>query len=207
MEMVRYSKDQRPTTLPIQPFSFQHPLGARPPQPKPLRPLLAGMASGGGASGAQARGTAGTLGGEGGENSSENMLGHQGPPPGSIRPSPLGSYSPIRHQGAVSSGTCSTCTPSPQSACSRSCPLSPGLGPLHSLPSDPFRPAPPSDLLGQSAESVPPTLSAAQGNCYHGAAPSMPRDVLGSLVGLDSSRQPDGTKGSGCRPYNGKICP
>ncbi|CAL8293966.1 iporin isoform X1 [Gadus morhua] len=210
MEMVRYSKDQRPTSLPIQPFSFQHPLGARPPQPKPQRPLLAGMGSGVGASGAQTRGPAGTLGGEGSENSTENVLGDQGsrqgpaggPPPGSIRPSPLGSYSPVRHQGVVSSGTCSTCTPSPQSACSRSCLLSPGLGPLHSLPSDPFRQAPPPDLLGQNAESIPPTLSPVQGHCYHGAAPSMPRDVLGSLVGMDSSRPPDGTKSSGCRPYN-----
>ncbi|CAL8344109.1 unnamed protein product [Lota lota] len=213
MEMVRYSKDQRPTTLPIQPFSFQHPLGARPPQPKPLRPLLAGMVSGVGASGAQVRGTAGSLGGEESENSSENMVGHQGsrqgpaggPPPGSIRPSPLGSYSPVRHQGAVSSGTCSTCTPSPQSACSRSCSLSSGLGPLHTLPSDPFRQAPPPDLLGQNGGSIPPTLSPVQGHCYHRGAPNMPRDglcSLGSVASLDSSRPPDGANGSGCRPYN-----
>lgn len=215
MEMVRYSKDQRPTTLPIQPFSFQHPLGAKPPQPKPMRPLLAGLVSGLSASGVQVRGTAGTQGGEEGENSSENMLGHQGsrqgpaggPPPGSIRPSPLGSYSPVRHQGAVSSGTCSTCTPSPQSAFGRSCSLSSGLGPLHTQPSGPFKQAPPPAPLGQNGGSIPPTLSPVQGHCYHGAAPNMPRDVLGSLGSLDSNRPPDATKGPGCRPYNGRISP
>ncbi|KAK0142339.1 Iporin [Merluccius polli] len=209
METVRYSKDQRPTTLPIQPFSFQHPLGARPPQPKPLRPLLAGLVSGLSASGVQVRGTAATLGVES-ENSSEDMLGHQGgrqgptggPPPGTIRPSPLGSYSPVRHQGAVSSGTCSTCTPSPQSACSRSCSLPSGLGPLHTQPSGPFKQTSPPAPPGQNAGSIPPTLSPVQGHCYHGAAPNMPRDVLGSLGSLDSSRPTDGTKGPGCRPYN-----
>ncbi|KAG5835135.1 hypothetical protein ANANG_G00268930 [Anguilla anguilla] len=37
-DVVRYSKDQRPTTLPIQPFTLQHQVGKA--QSKPLRPLL-----------------------------------------------------------------------------------------------------------------------------------------------------------------------
>ncbi|XP_013875146.1 iporin isoform X4 [Austrofundulus limnaeus] len=44
--VVRYSKDQRPTTLPIQPFTFHHQFASKPAQPKPLLPLLTGYVSG-----------------------------------------------------------------------------------------------------------------------------------------------------------------
>uniref|UniRef100_A0A3Q3J2D5 RUN domain-containing protein n=1 Tax=Monopterus albus TaxID=43700 RepID=A0A3Q3J2D5_MONAL len=132
--VVRYSKDQRPTTLPIQPFTFHHQFASKPPQPKPLLPLLTGYVSG-----MQAHPSSGSEGpvGEDSEDGGDNVHRYQGalaaaaPPPGSVRPSPLGSYSPVRIQGAPSSGTCSTCTPSPQPSHSLSCPLSAGLGPLH----------------------------------------------------------------------------
>uniref|UniRef100_A0A3P8VNJ9 RUN and SH3 domain containing 2 n=1 Tax=Cynoglossus semilaevis TaxID=244447 RepID=A0A3P8VNJ9_CYNSE len=118
--VIRYSHDQRPTSLPIQPFTFHHQFPSKQAQPKPLLPLLSGYACG-----IQARGSSESAAGgpldEDTENMAENVDTYQetlteaaDPGPGSVRPSPLGSYSPVRLQGAQSSGTCSTCTPSPQ---------------------------------------------------------------------------------------------
>ncbi|KAJ8287107.1 hypothetical protein GJAV_G00047740 [Gymnothorax javanicus] len=133
-EVVRYSKDQRPTTLPIQPFTLQQQLGKA--QSKlPLRPLL-------------------------GEYVSQMYSRPTGQPaPDSARPSPQGSYSPVRLQGAPSSGgTCSTCTPPtpetsrarPQPPRSLSCPLQAGL-----LPPGPS-PAPALELRPKQVH-LPPT--------------------------------------------------
>ncbi|XP_062874295.1 AP-4 complex accessory subunit RUSC2 isoform X2 [Trichomycterus rosablanca] len=76
--VVRYSKDQRPNTLPIQPFTFQHQLGK--PQPKPVLPLLDEYINH-----MQAR-----LGSAPAEQDEEDSDDD------GRRPSPLGSYSPPR---------------------------------------------------------------------------------------------------------------
>ncbi|XP_076586206.1 AP-4 complex accessory subunit RUSC2 isoform X2 [Chaetodon auriga] len=218
--VVRYRKDQRPTTLPIQPFTFHHQFASKPPQPKPLLPLLTGYVSG-----MQARSSSGSGSDSGGpvgedsEDAAENVHRYQAtlaaaaPPPGSVRPSPLGSYSPVRLQGAPSSGACSTCTPSPQPPHSLSCPLSAGLGPLHTPPTGkqgggsgqlPSTPPPPS--LGVKRGTVPPMLPVVQGHCFHrGALASLPAlhsDTLSPLGCLDSGNHMEGSKGPGARTHN-----
>ncbi|KAM7391110.1 hypothetical protein PAMP_021826 [Pampus punctatissimus] len=214
LAVVRYSKDQRPTTLPIQPFTFHHQFASKPPQPKPLLPLLTGYVSG-----MQARSGSGGPGGEDGEDASEDVHRYQGaltaaaPPPGSVRPSPLGSYSPVRLHGAPSSETCSTCTPSPQRAHSLSCPLSVGLGPLcspqtakQSAGSGPLPPTPPPPSLGAKRGTVPPMLPAVQGHCFHRGAlnglPALPSDTLSPLGCIESGNHTEGSKGSGARTHN-----
>ncbi|XP_040050881.2 AP-4 complex accessory subunit RUSC2 isoform X2 [Gasterosteus aculeatus] len=176
--VVRYTKDQRPTSLPIQPFTFHHQFASKPPQPKPLPP---GCASG-------MQGRSGEPVGEDGGDAAERVRGYRGsaaaaaPPPASVRPSPLGSYSPVRLQGAASSGTCSTCTPSPQPAHSLSCPL---------------RAAPPAKRGGASA-SVPPMLPPVQGQCFHrGAPPTLPplhSDALSPLGCVEGGDHVEGGK-------------
>ncbi|KAM3610920.1 uncharacterized protein V6R79_010590 [Siganus canaliculatus] len=218
--VVRYTKDQRPTTLPIQPFTFHHQFASKPPQPKPLLPLLTGYVSGMQARSSSGSGTdSGGPVGEDSEEAAENLHKYQGtlataaPPPGSVRPSPLGSYSPVRLQGTQSSGTCSTCTPSPQPAHSLSCPLSAGLGPLHTPPTAkqgggsvqlPSTPPPPS--LGAKRGVVPPTLPAVQGHCFHrgplGNLPPLHSDTLSPLGCLDSGGHIEGSKGPGSRTHN-----
>lgn len=111
--VVRYTKDQRPTTLPIQPFTFQHQFQK---SQKPLLPLLSEYVSH-----MQARGAAPPEGDE--DEAAEEQRQqqhhhnhHQARPeaPTSVRPSPLGSYSPVRLQGVPSTAnSCSTCSPSP----------------------------------------------------------------------------------------------
>ncbi|XP_034021514.1 iporin-like [Thalassophryne amazonica] len=200
--VIRYSKDQRPTTLPIQPFTFHHQFASKPPQPKPVLPLLSGYISG-----MQARSGSGGSEEEESEDVDKNVHKYQAghtaaaPPPGSVRPSPLGSYSPVRLQGAPSSGTCSTCTPSPQPAHSVSCPLSVGLGPLHSPPATkqstalPPTPLPPS--LGVKKVMVPPPV---QGQCFHRG--TLHSDTLSLLGCIDSAKHRDGSKGPGTRSHN-----
>ncbi|XP_038144042.1 iporin isoform X1 [Cyprinodon tularosa] len=217
--VVRYSKDQRPTTLPIQPFTFHHQFTSKPPQPKPLLPLLTGYVSG-----MQARTSSGSGSGSGGpvdeesEESAEKGPGYQSsssakaPPTESVRPSPLGSYSPVRLQGAPSSGSCSTCTPSPKPTHSLSCPLSGGLGSLHTPPtvrqgsgSAPLPPTPPPSL-GVKRGVVPPTLPAVQGQCFHHGAlhnvPALHSDTLSPLGCLDSGKHADKGKGPASRTQN-----
>ncbi|XP_040898183.1 iporin isoform X2 [Toxotes jaculatrix] len=219
--VVRYSRDQRPTTLPIQPFTFHHQFTSKPPQPKPLLPLLTGYVSGMQARSSSGSGSGSASGGPVGEDSedaAENVRKYQGalagaaPPPGSVRPSPLGSYSPVRLQGAPSSGTCSTCTPSPQRSHSLSCPLSAGLGPLQTPPTvkqgggSAALPATPPPSLGVKRGTVPPMLPAVQGHCVHrGALSSLPAlhgDTLSPLGCLDSGKHGEGSKGPGARTHN-----
>ncbi|XP_027888742.1 iporin isoform X1 [Xiphophorus couchianus] len=214
--VVRYSKDQRPTTLPIQPFTFHHQFTSKPPQPKPLLPLLTGYVSG-----MQARPGSGSGSGSGGpvgeesEEAAEIVHGYQSsrsataPPTESVRPSPLGSYSPVRLQGAPSSGSCSTCTPSPKPAHSLSCPLSAGLSSLHTPPagrqgngSAPLAHTPPPPSLGVKRGVVPPTLPAVQGQCLHHNGPALHTDTLSPLGCLDSGKLSDRGKGSGSRTQN-----
>ncbi|XP_061622912.1 AP-4 complex accessory subunit RUSC2 isoform X1 [Phyllopteryx taeniolatus] len=179
--VVRYSKDQRPTTLPIQPFTFHHQLASKPPQPKPLLPLLTGYVSG-----MQARSNSNS-GNE--EEESEDAAGnehHQGgvnraaAPPGSVRPSPLGSYSPVHLQEeAASSRTCSTCTPSPPPPPHNNlscCPQSTA----HTGPLLPHTPPPAS--LGVKRGMMPPTL------------PPVHRDTLSPLGCVKAGCLVEGSK-------------
>lgn len=217
--MVRYSKDQRPTTLPIQPFTFHHQFAAKASQPKPLAPLLTGYISSMQARSSLGSGSGGPV-GEDGDDAAEKVHSFQGslittaPPPGSVRPSPLGSYSPVRLQGAPSSGTCSTCTPSPKPTHSLSCPLSAGLGPLQTPPtikqagaSAPLPPTPPPSSLGLKRGAVPPMLPAVQGHCFRrGGLPGLPAlhsDTLSPLGCLDSAKHEEGNKGHAARTHNG----
>ncbi|XP_013875144.1 iporin isoform X2 [Austrofundulus limnaeus] len=208
--VVRYSKDQRPTTLPIQPFTFHHQFASKPAQPKPLLPLLTGYVSGMQARSGSGSGS-GAAAGEDGEDAAENERGSGGvtaPPLESVRPSPLGSYSPVRLQGAPSSGTCSTCTPSPRPTHSPSCPLSAGPGSLQTPPavkhgggSAALPPTPPPPLsLGVKRGVAPPTLPAAQGPCFHRGP--LHGDSLSPLGCLDSGKHTDQSKGPGTRTHS-----
>lgn len=216
--VVRYRKDQRPTTLPIQPFTFHHQFATKPPQPKPLLPLLTGYVSAmqaGSGSGSDSGGPVG----EDGEDAAESAHRHQGalvtaaPPPASVRPSPLGSYSPVRLQGGPGSSTCSTCSPSPQPPHSLSCTLSAGLGQLHTPPAGkqgrgsaqlPSTPPPPS--LGVKRGVVPPMLPAVHGHCLHrGGLASLHGDTLSPLGCLDSGNHVEGNIGPGVRAHNGRF--
>nr|XP_023679814.1 iporin-like isoform X1 [Paramormyrops kingsleyae] len=105
--VVRYSKDKRPNTLPIQPFMFQHQVGKSHSQL--LRPLLSEYVS---QMQTRARGKRTT---QGGEEPVEGPARRQVMAPGSVRPSPLGSYSPVRQHGNPSLETCSACSLSPES--------------------------------------------------------------------------------------------
>ncbi|XP_069574880.1 AP-4 complex accessory subunit RUSC2 isoform X2 [Brachyistius frenatus] len=211
--VVRYSKDQRPTTLPIQPFTFHHQFTSKPPQPKPLLPLLTGYVSG-----MQARSSSGSGSGSGGpvgedsEDAAEDAHRYPGPlavaapPPGSVRPSPLGSYSPVRLQGAPSSGTCSTCTSSPRPAHSPSCPLSAGLqtppAAKQGGASAPLPSTPPPPSLGVKRGVVPPMLPAVPGHRFHrGALPALQSDTLSPLSCLDS-KHTEGSKAAAARTHN-----
>nr|XP_057926177.1 AP-4 complex accessory subunit RUSC2 [Doryrhamphus excisus]XP_057926178.1 AP-4 complex accessory subunit RUSC2 [Doryrhamphus excisus]XP_057926179.1 AP-4 complex accessory subunit RUSC2 [Doryrhamphus excisus] len=171
--VVRYSKDQRPTTLPIQPFTFHHQLASKPPQPKPLPPLLTGHVSGMQAQDGDDAASAGP------------------PPPDSVRPSPLGSYSPVHLQeAATSSGTCSTCTPSPAPAHNLSCPLSAGRCPQTATAkqnSGPLPPTPPPASLGLKRGVVPPMLPPVQG-------PGLQRDTLSPLGCVKAGNHADAGK-------------
>lgn len=104
--VVRYSKDKRPNTLPIQPFMFQHQVGKS--QSQLLRPLLSEYVS------QMQNRVRGKLTIQGGEEPVEDPPRRQVMAPGSVRPSPLGSYSPVRQRGNPSLEPCSACSPSPQ---------------------------------------------------------------------------------------------
>ncbi|XP_073696664.1 AP-4 complex accessory subunit RUSC2 isoform X2 [Garra rufa] len=198
--VIRYSKDQRPTSLPIQPFTFQHQFGK--PQAKPILPLLDGYISH-----MQARGSTAP---EGGEDDSEED--HRPPHgtsnvPTTVRPSPLGSYSPVRLQGApTSSGTCSTCTPTPggpRPPRSLSCPISAGLLPQHTPPGmairtetpklAPLPPTPPPPPLMKQSPLMPalPTRN----HCFHrGNLQTLPSSGLSPLGQLEPAPQEEPVK-------------
>lgn len=118
--VLRYSKEQRPTTLPIQPFVFQHHF---PKQLAKARALhsLSQLYSFSGCSRAQQPAplaaptaqvpTSAPLGES--QASTDGSDRRAGPEPETSRPSPLGSYSPIRSAGP--------CGPSSDSSASTSC--------------------------------------------------------------------------------------
>nr|XP_056704039.1 AP-4 complex accessory subunit RUSC2 [Euleptes europaea] len=154
--VVRYSKDQRPTTLPIQPFVFQHHFPKQAKGPRGLHSHFASslsqlysLSTASRSAGQQLSSTSqssasatssdqpmvvGTLGP--GQRSADGAasLGDgcaKKSVPETTRPSPLGSYSPVRSnvpffQNVDSSSSCSP-TPESHPPRSRSCPASANL--------------------------------------------------------------------------------
>ncbi|EPQ18784.1 Iporin [Myotis brandtii] len=125
--VLRYSKEQRPTTLPIQPFVFQHHFPkqlakaralhslsqlyslsgcSRTQQPAPLAPPTAQVPASDPSGESQA--------------STNRGARKAGPEPETSRPSPLGSYSPIRSAGpfglSTDSSASASCSPPPEQA-------------------------------------------------------------------------------------------
>ncbi|XP_070287358.1 AP-4 complex accessory subunit RUSC2 isoform X1 [Myotis yumanensis] len=125
--VLRYSKEQRPTTLPIQPFVFQHHFPkqlakaralhslsqlyslsgcSRTQQPAPLAPPTAQVPASDPSGESQA--------------STNRGARKTGPEPETSRPSPLGSYSPIRSAGpfglSTDSSASASCSPPPEQA-------------------------------------------------------------------------------------------
>ncbi|XP_066223815.1 AP-4 complex accessory subunit RUSC2 isoform X2 [Saccopteryx leptura] len=128
--VLRYSKEQRPTTLPIQPFVFQHHFPKQLAKTRALHSLsqLYGLS---GCSRAQqsaqqpaplAAPTAQVPASAPGESQASTNRGARkaGPEPETSRPSPLGSYSPIRSAGpfglSTDSSASTSCSPPPEQA-------------------------------------------------------------------------------------------
>ncbi|NXO15940.1 RUSC2 protein, partial [Oriolus oriolus] len=162
--VVRYSKDQRPTTLPIQPFVFQHHF-SKPPKARALhshfasslsqlyslssnRPASQQISSSQSsalatsaeqAAGSQAHGTLVTQRSADGA-ASRGDGGIKKPGPETTRPSPLGSYSPVRCNVPFFQSVDSSSSPTAERAedsqppRSRSCPISANLLPTRSSP-------------------------------------------------------------------------
>lgn len=216
LRVVRYRKDQRPTTLPIQPFTFHHQFASKPPQPKPPLPLLTGQVSG-----MQAQSSSGSScdtgppNGEDSEDATENMhrclvpAAAAAPPPGSVRPSPLGSYSPVQPQGGTSSPTCSTCTSSPQPSHTLSCQLQTPITGTHARCSSQLAGTPPPPSLGVKRGMVPPMLPAVRGHCFHHGTltglSAVDSNTLSPLGCLDPGTPIGGTSGQGGRTHNGRF--
>ncbi|XP_030114490.1 AP-4 complex accessory subunit RUSC2 isoform X4 [Taeniopygia guttata] len=164
--VVRYSKDQRPTTLPIQPFVFQHHF-SKPPKARALHShfasslsqlyslssnraasqqisssqcsALATSAEQVAVAGSQAHGTLVTQrSADGAASRGDGDIKKPGPE--TTRPSPLGSYSPVRCNvpffQSVDSSSSSTAerAEDSQPPRSRSCPISANLLPMRSSP-------------------------------------------------------------------------
>ncbi|XP_066112913.1 AP-4 complex accessory subunit RUSC2 isoform X2 [Saccopteryx bilineata] len=128
--VLRYSKEQRPTTLPIQPFVFQHHFPKQLAKTRALHSLsqLYGLS---GCSRAQqsaqqpaplAAPTPQVPASAPGESQASTNRGARkaGPEPETSRPSPLGSYSPIRSAGpfglSTDSSASTSCSPPPEQA-------------------------------------------------------------------------------------------
>ncbi|XP_014741568.1 PREDICTED: iporin isoform X3 [Sturnus vulgaris] len=162
--VVRYSKDQRPTTLPIQPFVFQHHF-SKPPKARALHSHFASslsqlysLSSNRSASqqisssqslatsaeqavvvGSQGHGTLVTQrSADGAASRGDGAVKKPGPE--TTRPSPLGSYSPVRCNVPFFQSVDSSSSPTAERAedCqpprSRSCPISANLLPTRSSP-------------------------------------------------------------------------
>ncbi|NXO37391.1 RUSC2 protein, partial [Locustella ochotensis] len=164
--VVRYSKDQRPTTLPIQPFVFQHHF-SKPPKARALhshfasslsqlyslssnRPASQQISSSQSSAwatsaeqavvaGSQAHGTLVTQRSADGA-ASRSDGGIKKPGPETTRPSPLGSYSPVRCNVPFFQSVDSSSSPTTERAedsqppRSRSCPISANLLPTRLSP-------------------------------------------------------------------------
>ncbi|XP_050572412.1 AP-4 complex accessory subunit RUSC2 isoform X2 [Cygnus atratus] len=161
--VVRYSKDQRPTTLPIQPFVFQHHF-SKPPKARALhshfasslsqlyslssnRPASQQISSNSQASATLAEQAAGTQAhstlltqrsADGAASLNDGCI--KKPAPETTRPSPPGSYSPVRCNVPFFQSVDSSSSPTAERAGesqpprSRSCPISANLLPTRSSP-------------------------------------------------------------------------
>ncbi|XP_046761928.1 AP-4 complex accessory subunit RUSC2 isoform X4 [Gallus gallus] len=163
--VVRYSKDQRPTTLPIQPFVFQHHF-SKPPKARALhshfasslsqlyslssnRPASqqissssqnsAALAEQSAVAGGQAHGVLLTQrSADGAASLNDGCIKKTAPE--TTRPSPLGSYSPVRCNVPFFQSVDSSSSPTTERAGesqpprSRSCPISASLLPTRSSP-------------------------------------------------------------------------
>ncbi|XP_072108584.1 AP-4 complex accessory subunit RUSC2 isoform X1 [Mobula birostris] len=169
--VIRYSKEQRPTTLPIQPFILHHPLSKQLPRVRPVQnhskssvtymysipnsQLTTNEHSSGSSSssgGMLSLENVATIGqSQNGFSTNENEKAGNSfpiseyclrrPMPDGIRPSPLGSYSPIKNDVSIlQSGDSSSSAVSSERNFgshpprSRSCPLSANLFPIRSPP-------------------------------------------------------------------------
>ncbi|XP_074136396.1 AP-4 complex accessory subunit RUSC2 isoform X2 [Sminthopsis crassicaudata] len=176
--VLRYSKEQRPTTLPIQPFVFQHHFPKQLPKTRALHslsqlyslsgssrsqaPVLLAPTSQGSvlAPSAQAAAPAPrTV--DGAASLSEESTRKAALDPDTSRPSPLGSYSPIRSSGPFGTSTDSSSAsgsppehavdgPPPRS---RSCPAAANLIPVRQA----LMPGPAPQL--EAPERLPPESS------------------------------------------------
>ncbi|XP_068783022.1 AP-4 complex accessory subunit RUSC2-like isoform X3 [Struthio camelus] len=165
--VVRYSKDQRPTTLPIQPFVFQHHF-SKPPKARALHSHFASslsqlyslssnrLASQQTSSNSQssASATSAEQSMVAGSQAHSTLLTQRSadgaaslndgcikkPAPETTRPSPLGSYSPVRCNVPFFQSVDSSSSPTAERAGesqpprSRSCPISASLLPTRSSP-------------------------------------------------------------------------
>ncbi|KAM9251364.1 AP-4 complex accessory subunit RUSC2-like [Cariama cristata] len=165
--MVRYSKDQRPTTLPIQPFVFQHHF-SKPAKPRALHSHFASnlsqfyslssnlpasqqifsnsrssasatLVEQSAAAGSQAHSTLLTQRSvDGAVSRNDGCIKKSAPE--TTRPSPLGSYSPVRRNMPFFQSMDSSSSPTTERAGenqpprSRSCPISASLLPMRSSP-------------------------------------------------------------------------
>lgn len=207
--VLRYSKEQRPTTLPIQPFVFQHHF---PKQLAKARALhsLSQLYSLSGCSRTQqpaplvistAQGPAAAPSGEPQAFTSQTTgrgTKNAGPEPETSRPSPLGSYSPVRSAGPFGSSTDSSastsCSPPPEQA-----PAAAGPPPWsHSCP-PPVRPA--TSQQPQKEDQKIPTLAEYR---LHGAGSLPPLGSWRSGFTRAESLARGGGEGSmASRPNNG----
>uniref|UniRef100_H3AIM2 RUN and SH3 domain containing 2 n=1 Tax=Latimeria chalumnae TaxID=7897 RepID=H3AIM2_LATCH len=185
--VFRYSKDRRPTTLPIRPFILQHSFSKqlpKPSQPNSCTSLSStSTTSTGQTPSAAAKPAAKRNNPAGGRASAQESA--KKPGPSAMRPSPLGSYSPIRSNTPFLQGTdTSSRTPTPDraSACqpprSHSCPLSASLLPVRPSPArdvalpgtarlEPAR----GEAARQEKETPKPT-----GKREHSSLPTLPSD-------------------------------
>ncbi|XP_053910277.1 AP-4 complex accessory subunit RUSC2 isoform X3 [Cuculus canorus] len=164
--VVRYSKDQRPTTLPIQPFVFQHHF-SKPPKARALhshfasslsqlyslssnRPASQQISSSQSLASATSAEQSAVVGSQahsthltrrsvdGAASRNEGYIKKPGPE--TTRPSPLGSYSPVRCNVPFFQSVDSSSSPTTERAGetqpprSRSCPISANLLPTRSSP-------------------------------------------------------------------------
>ncbi|XP_021410357.1 AP-4 complex accessory subunit RUSC2 isoform X3 [Lonchura striata] len=222
--VVRYSKDQRPTTLPIQPFVFQHHF-SKPPKARALHShfasslsqlyslssnraasqqisssqcsALATSAEQVAVAGSKAHGTLVTQrSADGAASRGDGDIKKPGPE--TTRPSPLGSYSPVRCNVPFFQSVDSSSSPTAERAedsqppRSRSCPISANLLPTRSSPAvsamqpskatkaDTLRNHP--KLIPKKEATVEPSPSLSEYRLHSGSLPPL------SVGGMSMSR-------------------
>ncbi|XP_032978133.1 AP-4 complex accessory subunit RUSC2 isoform X2 [Rhinolophus ferrumequinum] len=204
--VLRYSKEQRPTTLPIQPFVFQHHFPkqlakaralhnlsqlyslsgcGRAQQPAPLAAPTAQVPASAPSGDSQAPTNRGAR--------------KPGPEPETSRPSPLGSYSPIRSAGpfgpSTDSSASTSCSPPPEQVTATESP------PPWSLSCPAVRPA----TSQQPQKEDQKTLTLAEYR-LHEAGSLPPLGSWRSSLSRAESLAPGGGEGSmASRPSNGQV--